>query len=235
MIPATSRIRLTEYTHKERIDRILALLERGYGPLSDKPLLSPISELVRTILTQNTSDVNSDRAYSSLVSYFPTWQAVVQAKDSEIAEAIRSGGLAEIKSSRIRLILKEIMRQRGELNLDFLRNLPLSVAKAWLKRLPGVGPKTAACVLLFSLDMPAMPVDTHVHRVSRRLRLLPNGMSAEKAHDFLENIVSPEQVLEFHLYLILHGRRICKSRKPLCRICTITEICPSAYNEEIHL
>lgn len=226
---------MIEYTHKATIDRILESLKRYYGPLSEKPQHSPISELIRTILSQNTSDINSDRAYTSLVSSFPTWQDVALARDSDIADAIRSGGLAEIKSSRIRLILQEIMYQRGELSLDFLRDLPLSEAKAWLKQLPGVGPKTAACVLLFSLNMPAMPVDTHVLRVSRRLGLLSNSMPADRAHDLLEGMVSPEQVLEFHLYLILHGRRTCKSRKPLCRICSIAEICLSSYREEIKL
>jgi endonuclease-3 len=138
------------------------------------------------------------------------------------------GGLAEVKAARVKLVLREILDRRGNLDLAFLRRLSLEDAKAWLRGLPGVGPKTAACVLLFSLGMPAMPVDTHVFRVARRLGLVPEGASVEKAHDLLQRAVSPGDVYPFHIYLIQHGRRICRARKPLCGRCVLAERCPSA-------
>ena len=213
------------------IDWVLSLLREAHGPLAERPHLPPIAELVQTILSQNTSDRNSGRAYSNLASYYPTWKDVAMAEEHEIAESIRSGGLARIKSFRIKLILNKIMQERADMDLNFLRELPLDEAKAWLRQLPGVGPKTAACVLLFSLDMPAMPVDTHVFRLARRLGLVADGISAEGAHEALESMLGPEQVYPFHMYLIQHGRRVCKAGKPLCHRCVLVEKCPSVFNQ----
>lgn len=206
----------------------LARLRERYGVPQRLKRLAPIDELVATILSQNTSDANTERAFASLRSRFPTWDAVVDASDSEIADAIRSGGLADQKAPRIRSALAEIRARVGSYDLSFLRGLPLEEAKRWLTSLPGVGPKTAACVLLFSLGMPAMPVDTHVHRVALRLGLIPPGTSAERAHVLLESLFHPDDVLDAHLLLIQHGRETCHARRPACQRCVFIDVCPSA-------
>lgn len=204
-------------------------LKMAYGVIPLKPVLDPVDELIQTVLSQNTSDVNSGRAYAELKSRFPTWQKVLRTTESEIAEAIQSGGLANVKAPRIQAILSKIVGRRGNMDLRFLPTLPLKEAKAWLQELPGVGAKTAACVLLFSLGMPALPVDTHVLRLAKRLGLVSQATSAEKAEDILEGFVPPEKVYSFHLLLIRHGRLICKSQRPLCGQCVLNERCPSAF------
>lgn len=204
-----------------RIDRAL---EAYYG-VPDCRRLDPLSELVLTILSQNTSDINSGRAFERLRARFPTWEAVRDAPLEAIIEAIRPAGLAAQKAPRIQRILQRISAERGALSLDFLADWPLEAAKAWLRRLDGVGPKTAAIVLLFSLNRPAFPVDTHVHRVGTRLGLIPEGMSAEAAHDWMEALVPPERYLPFHLLLIRHGREICKALRPRCEVCPVRRMC----------
>jgi endonuclease-3 len=207
------------------VDEIIHRLEAKYGN-RQRNRIDPISELVLTIISQNTSDTNSRPAFEALQEAVRDWYQVAEANPEEIANAIHAGGLEHIKANRIKLVLKEILRQRGQLDLNFLKRMPLDEAKAWLKQLPGVGPKTAACVLLFSLDMPALPVDTHVYRVSRRLGLVSSKASAESAHDILEKIVPPGDVLRFHLLIIEHGRRLCKARHPDCPPCPLLEGCP---------
>ncbi|MEW6033493.1 MAG: endonuclease III [Chloroflexota bacterium] len=211
---------------------VLGQLKREYGPLPRQTTSSPVSELVRTVLSQNTSDVNSDRAYSCLISTFPTWEGILKADEAQVAAAIRSGGLGNIKAGRIQVMLKEILRRRGDLDLSFLRDLPLEMARKWLEELPGVGPKTAACVLLFSLGMPALPVDTHVLRVARRLGLVPGAATANRAQGLLEGVLPAERVYPFHIYLIRHGRLVCRARKPLCRRCVLRQRCPSTLAVE---
>jgi endonuclease III len=207
------------------VDEIIRRLEAKYGNLQRRRL-DPISELVLTIISQNTSDINSRPAFESLQETFPDWYQVAEANPEEIANAIHAGGLENIKAARIKLVLNEILRQRGKLDLNFLKKMPLDEAKAWLKHLPGVGPKTAACVLLFSLDMPALPVDTHVYRVTQRLGLVSAKASAESAHDILESLVPAKDVLRFHLLLIEHGRRQCTARRPNCPPCPLVIGCP---------
>lgn len=207
---------------------VIRTLEAEHGIVPLKPVLDPVEELVQTVLSQNTSDTNSGRAYHSLVQGFPSWNAVLAASDREIADAIRPGGLADIKAPRIKSILKEILHRRGDFNLRFLRDLPLGDAQSWLEELPGVGPKTAACVLLFSLGMPALPVDTHVHRLALRLKLAPVNTNAEKTQELLQDIIRPKDVYRFHLLLIRHGRTICRARGPLCGQCVLRSRCPSA-------
>lgn len=209
------------------LGQIITRLEEAYGPLKHGPDLDPLSCLIATILSQNTSDRNSHRAFASLISRFKTWEEVADAPEQEIAEAIKMGGLAEIKAPRIKRILTRIRDERGQLALDFLAGLPLAEAKAWLTRLPGVGPKTASCVLLFSLGKPALPVDTHVYRVAKRLGLIGPGVSPEKAQELLETQVPPDLVYSFHLNLIEHGRKVCRAQRPACLSCFLNDICPS--------
>ena len=168
-----------------------------YGPVTWKPRLNALDELIFTVLTQHTSDLNAERAFKSLRARYPTWPAVIAAPDVDVADAIRSGGLANQKSVRIQRILAAILDKRGELDIQFLGQMPLDEAKAWLQDLPGVGPKTAAVVLSFALGMPAMPVDTHIHRVARRLGLIRPETSADDAHDVLEEIVPPDDRSRF--------------------------------------
>ena len=150
-----------------------------------------------------------------------------------MAAAIHVGGLSRIKAPRIQAVLEEVQRRTGGWNLAFLRDFPLPEAKAWLRSLPGVGPKTAACVLLFAVGLPALPVDTHVYRVARRLGLIEQRLSPDEAHDALERLVAPEQVYEFHMLLIQHGRRLCKAPRPLCHACPLNDICPSSLVREL--
>lgn len=201
------------------------LLIEEYGEREWQPRPDPLEVLIRTILSQNTSDVNRDRAWRRLRERFPTWEGVLVANVEEIAEAIRPGGLADQKAPRIQEALRIIQEERGELSLNFLNDMELSGAKRWLRSLKGVGPKTAAIVLLFAFNKPAFPVDTHVHRVSRRLGLISPKASAQKAHDILEELLPPEAYYTFHLNMIAHGRQVCKSQRPQCQICILKEHC----------
>ena len=160
-----------------------------------------------------------------LKARFPTWESVLAADTAELAEAIRPGGLANVKAPRIQEALRVIKRERGEFTLDFLAEMEVDEAKQWLTSLSGVGPKTAAIVLLFSLGKPAFPVDTHVHRVSRRLGLIGTKTSREKAHEVLEELLPPEIYYTFHLNLIAHGREVCKAQQPRCTTCVLQEHC----------
>jgi endonuclease-3 len=211
---------------RKRARQINAILSEFYGEPPRRNSVDPLSELVAVVLSQHTSDVNSERAFDNLCARYPDWDSVRRAPTAELADAIRSGGLATIKAARIQRILDQILAARGELSLDFLRALPLAEARAFLRGLDGVGPKSAACVLLFSLDQPAMPVDTHVHRVARRLGLIDARTSAEAAHEQLEAMVPPDEVYSFHVNLIQHGRAICKAPRPRCPECPVNALCP---------
>ncbi len=206
---------------------VMSLLGAEYGPMEWQPRYDPASELVYTILSQHTSDINSERAFRTLMATFGSLEAVAAADVGDIENAIRSGGLAKTKAPRIKAILNEVMRKVGSYDLTFLAEMPLGEAKAWLKELDGVGPKTAAIILCFSLGLPAMPVDTHIYRVARRLGFFGPKVSAEQAHDILEPMVEPEDVFAFHLYLINHGRQVCKARRPRCSECVLAWGCPS--------
>ncbi|MHB9132310.1 MAG: endonuclease III domain-containing protein [Armatimonadota bacterium] len=188
--------------------------------------LPPVDEVVLTFLSQSTTDVNSQRGYESLLARFPNWDAVADAPVGEIEEAIRACGLSRQKAPRIKALLQRIREERGSISLDFLKELPPDEALAYLMSFHGVGRKTASCVLLFSLGLPAMPVDTHVLRVSRRLALIPDTASAEVAHDLLEALVPEEDYLSFHVNMIAHGRRTCTARHPSCERCPIFTLCP---------
>ena len=202
-------------------------LGEQYGSVEWAPRYDPASELVSTILSQHTSDVNSQRAFGSLMERFGSLDAVADAPIEEIEEAIRMGGLAKVKAPRIKEVLQKVREIVGSYDLSFLAEMPLPEAKAWLMDLPGIGPKTAAIILCFSLGMPAMPVDTHIYRVSKRLGLIGRKVSAEAAHDILEPMVAPGDVFAFHVYLIQHGRAVCKAQRPRCRRCVLASGCPS--------
>jgi endonuclease-3 len=187
--------------------------------------MSALDELVLTILSQNTSDVNSRAAYESLRRAFPTWAAVERARLDEVVSAIAVGGLARQKAPRIQSALREVRAREGRLSLDRLSKMSLEEALAYLRSFQGVGPKTAAIVALFSLGLPAFPVDTHVHRVGLRLGLIAPGTSAEKAHLDLAEAVPPPRRYAFHVNLIRHGREICRARRPECERCPLTDLC----------
>lgn len=209
-----------------RISLILRRLRGDYGRPVHAVERDPLDSLIGTVLSQNTTDANSGPAFDRLKGRFPSWEAVSEARPAQIAAAIRSGGLAEIKARRIRHILAQIDKDRGRLDLGFLRRLSADQAREYLLSLPGVGPKTAACVLLFSLGKPAFPVDTHVLRVSKRLGLIPPTTTMERAHDIFAALLKPTQMLPLHLGLIWHGRRICVARRPRCATCALFELCP---------
>jgi endonuclease-3 len=200
------------------------LLEVFGEPVWRNPLPA-IDELVSTILSQNTNDVNRDRAFDALRARFPTWDGVRDAKEKEVVAAIKPAGLANQKGPRIQKVLREITKERGSLDLDFLREMPVEEARAWLMKFNGVGPKTAAIVLCFSLGKPAFPVDTHIYRVTGRIGLRPGKMTVEQAHPHLEAVLPPETYYAAHLNLIRLGREICGARKPLCPKCPVNRLC----------
>jgi len=210
---------------KAKAQTIHQQLIETYGQPRWRPHLDPISEVVSTILSQNTSDGNRDVAFDRLRARFPTWEMVRDAPVTAIEEAIRPAGLAPQKAPRIKGALQFISQERGELSLDFLKEMPVDQAKAWLTQIKGIGPKTAAIILLFSLGMPAFPVDTHVHRVTRRLGLIGPKVSAEKAHELLEALLPADLYYPLHLNLIRHGRQVCHARNPKCEICPLQTLC----------
>lgn len=185
----------------------------------------PVDVLVSAILSQNTNDKLRDRALKTLRDRFPTWQDVRDAPVDAIADAIRVCGLSKQKSARVKGALERITEEQGEISLDFLTDMEVAEAKRWLTSIKGIGPKTAAIVLLFGLDMPAFPVDTHVHRVTGRLGLIGPKTSREKAHDALEELVPEGDYYPFHITLIRHGREVCVARGPKCEVCVLTDLC----------
>lgn len=213
---------------KRLAQRALKIHERlleFYGePIWRNPLPA-IDELVSTILSQNTNDVNRDRAFHGLRAKFPTWEAVRDAQEKDVVEAIRPAGLANQKGPRIQQVLKAITEERGSLDLSFLEDLSVEEARNWLTKFNGVGPKTAAIVLCFSLGMPAFPVDTHIYRVTGRIGLRPERMTVEQAHPHLEALFPPETYYAAHLNLIRLGREICTARKAMCEKCPIKKLC----------
>lgn len=196
-----------------------------YGYPEWRNPLPAVDELVSTILSQNTNDTNRDRAFDALRAAFPNWEEVRDAPEDQVIEAIRPAGLANQKGPRIQKVLRQITDLRGELDLDFLKKLPPPQASEWLTQFKGIGPKTAAIVLQFSLDMPAFPVDTHIHRITGRLGLRPDKMSADKTHVHMESLLPPDTYYPAHLNIIRLGREICIARKPRCAECPLQSLC----------
>jgi endonuclease III len=212
--------------NRRRVRVIRDRLRSFYGLPRNEPHHAPLDELVLTVLSQNTNDRNRDIAYERLRARFPDWEAVLAAPVGEVEEAIRPGGISKVKSRRIQAMLATIREDAGTLDLESLATAPREEAIEFLERLPGVGRKTAACVLLFSFDRPEMPVDTHVYRVSSRLGLIEPKASFERAHDTLLALTDPGDVFELHVNMIRHGRRLCFARNPRCRECPLLRVCP---------
>lgn len=209
----------------QRALRIHQKLLETYGEPTWRNPLPPVDELVSTILSQNTNDANRDRAFDALRARFPVWEDVRDADPGQVIAAIRPAGLANQKGPRIQHVLRAITAERGSLDLSFLRDLPLEEARAWLTRFNGVGPKTAAIVLCFSLNRSAFPVDTHIYRVTGRIGLRPEKMTVEQAHPHLESLFPPQAYYAAHLNLIRLGREVCVARKPNCPVCPVSTLC----------
>ena len=210
------------------VREIYRRLRTHVGPLDVPRRLEPIDELILTVLSQNTSDTNRDRAYQAMRARYPTWEDLAAADPSELAQAIRPGGLANIKAPRLVSILREVeARNGGSLDLSWMRRASTERVRGYLTSLPGVGPKTAACVLAFSLGRPALPVDTHVFRVARRLGFFGEKTNPDAAHRAMERLVPARIQVRMHVGLIRLGRLICRPRRPSCEICPLFELCPA--------
>jgi len=210
---------------RKRVKSISLKLERTYGKKRWKVRDDPLSELIATILSQNTSDQNSHRAYASLRARFSTWEQLRRAGVRTIAAAIRSGGLADVKAERIKNILNQIHKDNRDLDLSFLKRWRTEKIREYLGAFKGVGDKTIACVLLFSLKRPVMPVDTHVWRVSRRIGLVPVKADPKRTETIIEGLIPGKMMYQFHMNLIAHGRNVCKATNPRCGECVLLENC----------
>lgn len=209
------------------------LLAQVYGNKRWRKHAEPIDELIVTVLSQHTNDVNRDKAFGQLKRRFPDWEQVLRAPARSIASAIKPAGLSNQKAPRIKAMLQKIAETNGgKLSLDFLKDMPVSEAMDWLKKLPGVGPKTAACVLLFSFGKPVFPVDTHIYRISKRLGWLDEKVSEAKANELLDKIVPNEIKYRLHLNMIAHGRNICKPQNPRCQECVLRHLCEYALQQK---
>lgn len=209
----------------ELIDAIISAYHDGGKALLTPHRGNPVDVLVATMLSQATSDVQSERAFKSLKRAFPTWEEVIQADPQDIAAVISNAGLGREKAKNIQAVLKRVRDDMGEIDLRRLGRLDPGEAMEYLLSLPGVGPKTAACTLLFGFGVPVFPVDTHILRIAKRLGIIPPAMSAEKAQAILNEMIPPDRMLGFHLGLIEHGRKVCKKRKPMCEHCAISKWC----------
>jgi endonuclease-3 len=202
-------------------------LRKTQGPFVEKPRLDPLDELILTVLSQNTSDTNRDRAFAGLKHRFKAWDEVLDSPVEELADAIRPGGIANVKAERIHLILREIAERENKLSLARLGRMSDDEVDDYLSSLPGVGPKTVACVLVFSLGRAAFPIDTHVHRIAGRLGWIDRKLAADKAHQVLSPRVPTDIRYDLHVALITHGRTICLARNPRCTECVLLDLCPA--------
>ena len=200
-------------------------LDETYGTPDWRPYYAPVDELVLTILSQNTNDINSLRAFEALKARYPTWQAVLAAPVDELAHTIRTGGLGPQKAPRIQAALQRIQNERGDFNLDFLAEWPVDRALDWLVGFNGIGPKTASIVLLFCFGKAAFPVDTHITRITRRLGLVGAREGPERIQHVWEALVPAEQFYSLHLNLIRHGREVCRAPRPRCPACVLNPVC----------
>ncbi|MEX0992321.1 MAG: endonuclease III [Actinomycetota bacterium] len=209
-----------------RARAILERLRRRFGDLAPPRSADPLDELILTVLSQHTSDLNAERAFGDLRAAYNGWSEVVAARPEAVADTIRSGGLADTKAPRIQAILREVDEREGSLDLERLRGMDDAEARSYLTSLPGVGPKTAAVVLSFALGRDTLPVDTHVHRVTQRLGMVPRRVSAEKADRMLHDLVPDGLRTPLHVGLIRLGRETCTARRPACDTCPLSDLCP---------
>ncbi len=210
---------------EEKIGRVIQLLKKEYGGHNYRDLRDPLDTLVETILSQNTSDKNSSRAFSNLKKKYPNWELVMKADSRAIQKVIHSGGLPGIKARRVKNALVEIKRRRGSLTLDFLKRMPPDEAMKFLRSIKGIGPKTAAVLLIFRFNKPIMPLDTHNLRVAKRLGIIPQRMSSEKAHELMNRLVPNKEKKSLHINFIIHGRKICTARNPKHEACVLNKLC----------
>jgi endonuclease-3 len=210
---------------EEKLSKIIQLLKEGYGEHNYRNRSDPMDTLVATILSQNTTDKNSSRAFSNLKKAFPSWESILKADPRKIQKAIHSGGLPGIKARRIKHVLKEIYKRRGSLSIDFLRDMPTEDAVDFLRSIKGIGPKTASVLLLFRFNKPIMPLDTHNLRVAKRLGIIPGRMSSEKAHELMNRLVPDEEKKSLHINFIIHGRTVCTARNPKHELCVLKNLC----------
>jgi endonuclease-3 len=208
-----------------KANQICRLLDRAYGRRKFQPHNPPLDELILTVLSQNTSGKNCIRAYESLRERFPSWEDVMQADVRDLEDSIKIGGLGEVKANRIKKILQRIFAETGSLDISWLAEKGVDQAREWLMSFEGVGYKTAACVMLFSFGLPALPVDTHVRRLSERIGLVRTGLSDARLHEELSLIIPAEQVYSFHLNMVEHGRRVCRATHPKCGECVLAGEC----------
>jgi len=210
---------------KTKVRKITLLLEKQYGVPRKKGSGDLLDILIETILSQNTNDRNRDEAFRRLTTRFPRWEDILKTKTKSIVSAIRPGGLAERKARRIREILNWIKEREGRLSLSFLKTMGSEEIEKTMGALKGVGPKTVHCLLLFGLGRDAFPVDTHILRIGKRLGFIPEGMNAEKAHTWMDPLISKGKSLSLHLNLIQFGRSVCKAKNPQCGVCFLTNEC----------
>jgi endonuclease-3 len=204
---------------------IVQNLERAYGVPKNERASDPLDMLIKIILSQATSDTNSHRTFAALKERFPAWDDALRARTSSIAATIRSGGLANQKAKVIKDVLKQIKDEHGSLDLSFLHDLDAVAAASYLKQFRGIGPKTIACTLLFACRKEVFPLDTHIFRVLRRVGLIPQKCTDQRAHEIMNRIVPAGKFYSFHVNLIRHGRTLCRPREPLCERCPIVEYC----------
>jgi len=220
-----ARAPLEEPFTDKPVHYIVQNLERAYGVPENKRSSDPLDMLIKIILSQATSDTNSHRTFAELKKRFPTWDAALRARTSTIAETIRSGGLANQKAQVIKELLRQIREEHGGLDLSFLHDFDEEAAVAYLKQFRGIGPKTIACTLLFACRKEVFPLDTHIFRVLRRVGLIPQKCTDQRAHEIMNRTVPRGKFYSFHVNLIRHGRALCRPREPLCERCPIVEYC----------
>jgi len=226
MVPEADRRAIAAAARTGRVPKLIAALAAAYGRPVASDRKDPLSELIFTILSQNTSDLNRDRAWASLWKRFPSWDAILAAPRTSVESAIRVGGLARTKSGVIQRTLRLVRKEQGRFSLDALRSMSMDEVEEYLARFKGVGLKTIRCVQVFSLGQPAFPVDTHIFRVTKRLGLVRPKAGPESAHRIMGALTPAAEVLPFHMNLIRHGRTICKPSRPLCGQCVLARLCP---------
>lgn len=217
---------------EEKVAKVIRLLKKEYGEHNFTDRGDPLDTLIETILSQNTNDRNSARAYLNLKRKFPTWEQVLKADARDVEKVIHSGGLPGIKARRIKHVLGEIKRRRGALSIDFLKRMPAEEAMQFLRSMKGIGPKTASALLIFRFNKPLMPLDTHNLRVAKRLGIIPSKMSPEKAHELMNKLVPDEEKKSLHINFIIHGRKICTARNPKHEACVLNKLCD--YYRNLH-